>query len=59
MQIININDDNNDNDDNHDNEYNDYIKLLNKYKLNLNLFNKNYYHKKQSKKCFFKDCNKT
>ena len=48
MDIINIDE---------DNEYNDYIKLYNNYKLNLNLFNKKYYHKRQFKKCFFKECN--
>lgn len=36
-----------------DNDYCNYIESYNKYKLNL----KKYFHKRQFKKCFFKDCN--
>ena len=38
-------------------EYCNYINSYKKYKLNLHIFFKNNFHKKQFKKCFFEGCN--
>jgi hypothetical protein len=38
-------------------EYYNYINSYNKFKLNLHIFSKINFHKKQFKKCSFKDCN--
>ena len=60
LKYENTNDEKNNNiyiDQDEDNEYCNYINSYKKYKLNLHIFSKNNFHKKQFKKCFFEGCN--